>query len=314
METNVLSTRAVPESHTTINLAYKIKDILQEFNLLNKVDICVHDNARNIERAGELSPEWEDLSCFGNTLQLVIKPALDLPNIAKIIGKCRKLVGHFKHSTTLAAELSKRQKLLGIPVQDLIQDVPTRWNSVQQMMQRLTEQRRVLTDIMLDDKVTKKEFSLPLLKDHEWDLIDQLSIFLKDFAEVTTYMSTETHVSISQIYPIVCGLLRRIDDISGDTESNNIHRVRETVKDELMRRYKPTCKETAKSITIVTSFLDPRYKNLKFLSKDQRNITKTEIESLLDDLPLRDTAKSVEPPTKRIRRPNESKTEIKILL
>ncbi|XP_061164341.1 E3 SUMO-protein ligase ZBED1-like [Saccostrea echinata] len=172
------------------------------------------------------------------------------------------------------------------------------------MMQRLTEQRRVLTDIMLDDKVTKKEFSLLLLKDHEWELIDQLSNFLKDFAEVTTYMSTETHVSISQIYPIVCGLLRRIDDFSGDMESNNIHRVRETVKDELLRRYKPTSKDTAKSIAMVASFLDPRYKNLKFLSKDQRNITRSEIESLLDDLPLSDTAKSVEPPTKRIRRPS----------
>lgn len=44
----VLCTRAMPESHTGVNLAPKIKAVLNEFHLISKVEVCVHDNARNM--------------------------------------------------------------------------------------------------------------------------------------------------------------------------------------------------------------------------------------------------------------------------
>ncbi|XP_052806300.1 E3 SUMO-protein ligase ZBED1-like [Mya arenaria] len=96
------------------------------------VECCVHDNARNIQKAGTLCPEWGDHSCFAHTLQLCIKPFLELPSVSKVLSKCRKLVGHFKHSTTLNAELHRRQERMQKegekqPTLALIQDVPTRW-------------------------------------------------------------------------------------------------------------------------------------------------------------------------------------------
>lgn len=36
-----------------------------------------------------------------------------------------------------------------------------------------------------------------------------VSNVLKDFSEVTTHMCSEEYVSVSQIYPIICGLLRK---------------------------------------------------------------------------------------------------------
>lgn len=53
----VLCSRAMPESHTGVNLAPKIKAVLNEFHLISKVEVCVHDNARNMECAGALCPE-----------------------------------------------------------------------------------------------------------------------------------------------------------------------------------------------------------------------------------------------------------------
>ena len=45
-----------------------------------------------------------------------------------------------------------------------------------------------------------------LPKDHEWDLMSDLSTVLGDLSEVATYMCSEKKLSLSEVYPIVCGL------------------------------------------------------------------------------------------------------------
>ena len=117
----------------------------------------------------------------------------------------QKLVENFKHSTTVTAEMRKRQTLLNVPENELVQDVVTRWNSTQLMLSRLVEQRRDLTDILLDEKFTQKMTAF-LPKNHEWDLMSDLSTVLSDLLEVATYMCSEKNVSLSEVYPIVCGL------------------------------------------------------------------------------------------------------------
>ncbi|CAG2257247.1 unnamed protein product [Mytilus edulis] len=61
------------------------------------------------------------------------------------------------------AEMRNGQTLLGVPEHELAQDVVTRWNSTQAMLSRLVEQHRTLTDILLDEKVTKKADSAVFL-------------------------------------------------------------------------------------------------------------------------------------------------------
>ena len=126
---------------------------MSEFELTGKINACVHDNARNMEAAGDICEEWTDIGCFGHTFQLCIKPMFDITQVSKTVSRCRKLVGNLKHSTTVTAEFRRRQLLLNVP---LVQDVITRWNSPQAMMKRLYEQGRVIMDIMLDENVTKK--------------------------------------------------------------------------------------------------------------------------------------------------------------
>ena len=137
MNSNVLVTREMPERHTADNIADKLKSIVSEFHLCGKITDVVHDNARNMVSAGNKCPDWDDAGCFAHMLQLCIKPALELPSLSKLIFRARKLIGHFKHSTTVTAEMRKRQKLFELPQHELIQDVVTRWNSMQLMMERL---------------------------------------------------------------------------------------------------------------------------------------------------------------------------------
>ncbi|KAH3733961.1 hypothetical protein DPMN_040400 [Dreissena polymorpha] len=63
------------------------------------------------------------------------------------------------------------------------------------MLSRLNEQRRVLSDIMLDSAVTKKADQHLALRDDEWIAISELCVVLIDLTETTSYMSTEKNVS-----------------------------------------------------------------------------------------------------------------------
>ncbi|CAC5362846.1 unnamed protein product [Mytilus coruscus] len=143
------------ERHTGENLSERLKSTDSEFELDGKIVSSVHDNARNMNCASEKC-DFEDMKCFVHTIQLCIKPFLEIPASAKLTTHARKLVGHLKHSTDITAEMRKRQNLFGLRQNELVQDVVTRWNSTQLMLEHLCEQCRVLTDVMLDTTVTKK--------------------------------------------------------------------------------------------------------------------------------------------------------------
>lgn len=178
------------------------------------------------------------------TIQLCIKPSLEIPAVSKLIARARKLVGHFKHSTAVMAEMRKRQKFFELPQHELIQDVATRWNSSQMMLERLCEQQLVVTNVMLDTKMTKKNEVHMLLKDHEWDTMSEVSCILKQLSNVTTYMCLEKDVSSSVMYPIVCGLLKKhLTTVEG--ESPLIRKMTESIANELKTWYNPFDKEIA---------------------------------------------------------------------
>ena len=90
------------------------------------------------------------------------------------------------------------------------------------MMESLVEQQRVLTDIMLDPKLTKKQDAALNLRESDWDIIKELCVILKPFADTTAYVSAESHVSVSEIYPIVCGLVTK-SLVSCSTDSSISH-------------------------------------------------------------------------------------------
>ncbi|XP_071147348.1 E3 SUMO-protein ligase ZBED1-like [Mytilus edulis] len=290
LQSNVLVTREMPERHTGENLAERLKSTISEFELDGKIVSSVHDNARNMNCASEKC-DFDDMRCFGHTIQLCIKPCLEIPAIAKLTSHAHKLVGHFKHSTTITAEMRKRQKLFGLRQNELIQDVVTRWNSTQLMIERLCEQRRVITDVMLDTTVTKKCDTHMLLKDHEWDYLVEISAVLKQMSHVTTYMCLEKDVSASVMLPIVNGLLKKHLKNS-EEDSALAHKMKASISEELITRFKPYDIETASTQHALASLLDPRHRTLNFFSPEQKKVAIEMLESKLDDVPLKPAVKT----------------------
>jgi hypothetical protein len=154
------------------------------------------------------------------------------------------------------------------------------------MMSRLLEQRRVVSDIMLDPKLTKKADCELYLENADWNLLSELCSILAPFKSTTEYMCTEKNVSVSEIYPIVSGLVsKRLVESTDD--SATAAEVKRLIRDDLISRYGPTGDVAPTSLPALGALLDPRHKKLTFFTSAQRKKTHAILESRLDDLPLR---------------------------
>lgn len=65
----------------------------------------------------------------------------------RVIGLCKKVVSAFCNSWKRKRELAIVQAELGLPAHQLITETPTRWGSQQQMIERILEQEKALTQV-----------------------------------------------------------------------------------------------------------------------------------------------------------------------
>ena len=74
MNCKVLATRASLDRHTGVNLAAEINDTIKEFGLERRVFACIHDNATNINLAGNMidgtqeRPKAFNIGCAAHSL------------------------------------------------------------------------------------------------------------------------------------------------------------------------------------------------------------------------------------------------------
>ena len=270
MESKVLLTREMPERHTGINIAERLKEAVREWHITpEKVVAVVRDNAANMVLAIATIGEWNGLGCFGHTLQLAVNAGLNLSTISRLVASARRLVAHFKHSVISCAALKEKQKTMNIPEHSLIQDVSTRWNSTYLMLERLEEQRWALYAVLHDDLVTRQEHRVLDLKADQWELLKQVVPTLKPLQVATTALCLDQNVSASLIFPVINGLLTKHLLIEAQ-DLAPVKALKELVAKELKRRFQ----FDANNVAILASAVDPRYKELHvtFMSDDDQEL------------------------------------------
>ena len=146
----VLEVHHVAERHYTAACADDFGAVSKHWGIYDKVTTFATDNARNVTVAVSLLP-FEHMPCTAHTLQLSVNKAINEAGVEALLSKCRKIVGHFKHSPANTTELKKQQEILKMNSEMLIQDVSTRWNSTLMMIQRLTRNKEPVTAVLLDE-------------------------------------------------------------------------------------------------------------------------------------------------------------------
>ena len=135
LQRHLLGTKEFAQSHTGLNIAEEIQNVLDEWNLSpEQVAAATTDNAFNMVLAIDLM-EWVRIPCFSHSLQLAVEAALKLPTVSIALARCRRLVSHFHHSTKSMYLLHQKQIDLHYEELCLVWDVPTRWNSAYYMVE-----------------------------------------------------------------------------------------------------------------------------------------------------------------------------------
>lgn len=147
------------------------------------------------------------------------------------------------------------------------------------MLDRLYEQRIPVQAVLADETVTNVQYRK---KSSCWDLTEQLLPILRPLAKATTIMCGELHVGLSFLYPVLINLTENtLRPSAGDLTATQAFK--ETVRKQLVMRFKLDYETVAKSLPISACMLDPRFKRLLFLPEKSREDAKAHLADLLHD-------------------------------
>jgi hypothetical protein len=269
-----LSCSQFDEKHSASNIFQKIEKIAQEWELSEKIKVCLRDNAANVKAAfNEPGCVYKSAGCLNHSLQLVIKKELFcLQSVEDLIQKCRKLCTHASHSNAFYAELYKQQEVqmknnnrLGLK-----NDVATRWNSTFYMLERILQLKSAIAATLLNLPSCGIEFSA-----QDWNICQKLVKILGVFEEATKMLSG-SDTCISSCIPIVTTIIKSLEIPSGD---NEMMEMKKALKKAMEVRFIDL--ESTEHYAVAT-LLDPRFKTYFFRSQIALQKAKSVVYSELD--------------------------------
>ena len=128
--------------------------------------------------------------------------------------------------------------------------------------------------VLSDENVTKRQYRYLDLSSDNWVILEDLCQVLEPLEVATTFMSKETNVSLSSVLPVVNGLVSKLVTTAND--SRVIIEFKTKVVAELKQRWNLDELGTDDQSILATA-LDPRFRQLKFLSNEQRSEVKEEL-------------------------------------
>ncbi|XP_076358927.1 E3 SUMO-protein ligase ZBED1-like [Tachypleus tridentatus] len=165
---------------------------------------------------------------------------------------------------------------MGLPHHSLIIDCATRWNSTYEMFDRLIEQRLAVYAVLHSNVVKDSQAKVLDITDKDWEVIQDIVPVLQPLYIATRGLCSEQYPTLSGVMPIVYSLLE-IHLKTKDSDSNVVKNFKVEISQDLKRRFNTETEDMCKNIRMMCSFMDPRYKELPFLTPAQRDVVHREI-------------------------------------
>ena len=86
---------------------------------------------------------------MAQSVQITVTVSLHDCEFDSMMAKCRKIVGHFKHSPSNAQELGEQQVAFGQKQEPLVEEVATQWNSTLEMVKRIQRNQSPLSTTLV---------------------------------------------------------------------------------------------------------------------------------------------------------------------
>ncbi|XP_034023456.1 zinc finger BED domain-containing protein 1-like [Thalassophryne amazonica] len=267
IESPVLQTRPIYESHTSDNLAEVLKEAVLEWKLdkQNTTIPVTTDNAKNIVNASNAAGLSPHIGCFAHTVNLASQKGLGVNQISRLLSKVRRVVTFFHKSTTAAVVLKAKQEMLQLPPHKLIQDVTTRWNSSYDMLKRYLEQQAAVYSALTEKDVKKNANDLITHSDQDVTVLEDVVEVLKPMKTITTLLSSEQQPTVSMILPLKHSILTTMKHTG--TDSQIVKDVKSAIATNIEGRYSDL---SLQQFLNESTALDPRFKSLPHLDDPSR--------------------------------------------
>ncbi|XP_025022099.1 zinc finger BED domain-containing protein 1 isoform X2 [Python bivittatus] len=299
-----LKTFEVPEENTAETITRVLYEIFIEWGINTKVFGATTDYGKDVVKACSLLDIPVQMPCLGQTFNVGIQQAFQLPKLSSVLSRCRKLVEYFQQSAVAMYMLSEKQQQQNILHCMLVSDRVSWWGSTLAMLQRLKEQQFVIAAVLVEDSNNHHL----MLEASEWNAIEGLVDLLQPFKQVAEMISASKYPRISMVKPLLHMLLNTTLNIK-ENDSKEISMAKEVIAKELSATYQHT-PEIDMFLNVAT-FLDPRYKKLPFLSAFEKQQVENRVledaKSILEKIKentLRPEEKffavSEEPPVKKV--------------
>ncbi|XP_070761682.1 E3 SUMO-protein ligase ZBED1-like [Enoplosus armatus] len=271
LQSFALTVQKTNTRHYAENCAEQFLSVAEEWGIQQKVTTIGTDSARTMMATARRLP-FQHMPCVAHIVQRTITVSLADSGFSDALAKCRKIVGHFKHSPANTDELHQEQTRLGQEKESLIQDVSTRWNSTLDMISRLLKNQEAVFAAL-----AKQKHKLVILTPSELVKLQKLATVLGPCRFVTELLGGETYVSCSVVLPALCHLCHTME--VSDDDSAYMVKFKTAFKKDLSQRKATLNHEWLKMATV----LDPRFKDLKCLARGERAEVWTSLEALLQE-------------------------------
>ncbi len=275
MRSPVLQTRPLYESHTGTHLAQVLTQAVEEWKIKRpSTNIPVTtDNATNLINAENKAGLGPQIGCFAHAVNLASQKGISVNRMDRLLGRIRQVVSYFHRSTTAAHVLKTKQEMLKLPTHKLIHDVPTRWNSTYDMLERYLEQQAAIYSALTNKTLKKNVKDIITLSDDDVRVAEEVLQVLKPLKTVTSLLSTETSPSVSMILPLKKKILQ---SMAPSVEDSTITRdVKTAIREDLKPRY--TSPPTLQDYLHRSTALDPRFKSLSHMDPALRQRTYSDL-------------------------------------
>ncbi|KAH1004138.1 hypothetical protein HUJ04_003937 [Dendroctonus ponderosae] len=268
LSSDLLGCISYTKNHTAENIADKLREVIEEWKLTNKIVAVVSDNEANMKAAVRIGG-WNHWGCFAHSLNSVAQSGLS--EIKEVVEKIKNIVGYFKSSSQALSQLQASAVGMDMPEIKLKNEVATRWNSTYDMIYRVLQMKNAIIftlSVLKTLSLSKQHDDLELitqLHDDEWIVAEQAIKVLEIFNLVTLAISSEQKLNASSIIFYYKQISKDLNYTDLNEVMPQVRNMVEKLKFELQNRFSDIQEN---NLIAQATILDPRFKKLGFIDEE----------------------------------------------
>uniref|UniRef100_A0AAR5PAX1 BED-type domain-containing protein n=1 Tax=Dendroctonus ponderosae TaxID=77166 RepID=A0AAR5PAX1_DENPD len=268
LSSDLLGCISYTKSHTAENIADKLREVIEEWKLTNKIVAVVSDNEANMKAVVRIGG-WSHWGCFAHSLNRIAQAGLS--EIKEVVDKITNIVGYFKHNSQALSQLQASTVDMDIPTVKLKNETASRWNSTYDMIYRVLQMKNaiVFTLSILETVSRSKQHAdfefITQLHDEEWVVAEQAIKVLEIFNLITLAISSEQKLNTSTIIFYYKKISKHLNSMNLNAVMPQIKNMVEKLKFELKSRFKDIQEN---HLIAQATILDPRFKKFGFIDEE----------------------------------------------